>query len=426
MLKEKDLSSEILKDLIVKDTIGRNKHINTFISLLNTLSDNNILAIEGKWGTGKTIFVKQLIYLNRNKGCININNTIEKEKIEDFQNKYISFYYNAWENDYHSDPLQSILLNIINEMWNKKDQLNEKTKKVINTLGKSIFNNTVSVLSKGIIDLNKIDEIESIDDLVEEIKTTEKRKTAINSIINDYLQLEGKRLLFVIDELDRCNPSFAVKLLEIIKHYYDNDNIVFLIATNNLQLSYTIKKFYGSSFDSSGYLNKFYDLVFNLPEININKYLSYIGENHDGSYYKNTVPADVVKFLNFTMREIDRYYSTLKLLQNYFDRNTSYVNDKNKILFVKFIFIPLALGLKIIDLERYSSFKEGSNSEILSQFLEHSDIAKSIAGNTNIDSKSANQEALDFYNLMFKNDNRDSWHNPKETFLQTISLMSFL
>lgn len=425
MLKEKDLSKEIIKELLENDTIDRNKHLNKFISFLNSVDENNVFAIDGKWGTGKTIFVKQIEYLNSQTSCLDEEyKEIEKKTINEFQNKYISFYYNAWENDYHTDPLQSLLFNIINEMWTKNDEIKEKINNAFQGIKESLKASATKVLSYGIIDYDKIKDIESMEDLITEIRTTEKRKNAINDILNKYMGLEEKQLLFIIDELDRCNPSFAVKLLETIKHYFDNDKIVFLIATNNIQLSHTIKKYYGNNFDGSGYLNKFYDLIFDLAEINRKNYLLYIGEKPGNSYYKNMSPEAVVNYLDFSMREIDRYYTTLKLLQNYFDRNISGVNNRNAILFIRFIFIPLAYGLKIKNFEEYNNFITGKNAEILQKFLEYNDLAVKIIRPTEENNHNIVDEVVDFYKSMFGKDYEDSWYDPRENFLSTVSLLN--
>jgi predicted KAP-like P-loop ATPase len=32
---------------------------------------------------------------------------------------------------------------------------------------------------------------------------------------------EKKPLVFIVDELDRCKPEFAIRLIERIKHFFD-------------------------------------------------------------------------------------------------------------------------------------------------------------------------------------------------------------
>lgn len=51
------------------------------------------------------------------------------------------------------------------------------------------------------------------------------------------------KMLIIIDEIDRCKPTFAIELLENIKHFYDNERIVFIVGTNNKQLSSLVQKY---------------------------------------------------------------------------------------------------------------------------------------------------------------------------------------
>lgn len=67
--------------------------------------------------------------------------------------------------------------------------------------------------------------------------------------------------------LDRCRPSYAIEMLERIKHYFDDDRIVFVMSVNKAQLVHTISNCYGDGFDSSDYLNKFFDISLQLPPV---------------------------------------------------------------------------------------------------------------------------------------------------------------
>ena len=68
--------------------------------------------------------------------------------------------------------------------------------------------------------------------------------------------LKDNRMILIIDEVDRCNPNYATKVLEVIKHFYNLDNITTIIVTNNKELQCTIKQQFGESFDAYNYLNK--------------------------------------------------------------------------------------------------------------------------------------------------------------------------
>ena len=76
---------------------------------------------------------------------------------------------------------------------------------------------------------------------------------------------QGRPLVVMIDELDRCRPSYAVELLETAKHLFAVDHIIFVLAVNRSELAHAIRALYGSGFDAEGYLGRFFDVDFVLP-----------------------------------------------------------------------------------------------------------------------------------------------------------------
>ena len=68
----------------------------------------------------------------------------------------------------------------------------------------------------------------------------------------------------LIDELDRCRPTFAIELLERVNHLFDASGVVFVIATDSDELAHSVKAVYGNSFGASGYLNRFFSYTYYL------------------------------------------------------------------------------------------------------------------------------------------------------------------
>ena len=77
---------------------------------------------------------------------------------------------------------------------------------------------------------------------------------------------ENLPLIVAIDELDRCRPSYAIELLEVAKHLFAVDHVVFVLAVNCEQLAHSVKALYGNDFDAEGYLRRFFDVDCQLPE----------------------------------------------------------------------------------------------------------------------------------------------------------------
>ncbi len=81
------LTEENLVDSIEKDYLGENKKLSKLIDILNSLNSNVVISIDGNWGIGKTIFVKQLELINKKKNL----NTLNKNSAKKFKNNYIVF-----------------------------------------------------------------------------------------------------------------------------------------------------------------------------------------------------------------------------------------------------------------------------------------------------------------------------------------------
>ena len=405
MLRDENIDNSSIEALLTKDPIQRNNVLNNFLRLINTIEKNSILTIDGKWGSGKTVFVRQIEYLNdpkltKEKTFAAIEGTV----VNTFQEKYATYYYNAWENDHHGDPMQSLLLNLINDIWGPREKTADKTLQTIGGLKDSVL----KVVSQGLYDHEAIKNAKSIHGLAKSITTIEERKKAINDIINNYLDLNNKKLLFIIDELDRCKPTFSVNLLETLKHFFDNDRIVFLLSTNNLQLAHTIEKVYGPNFDGIGYLNKFYNLIFNLSSIDIDRYIDYLRNEFSSRYHRHIAPMEVTKYLNLSIREINRYYATLELASSYILSSSGFNNSLYEQL-VKQVFVPLAYGLRISNLSEYYRFVEGKGEDILNSFIESNSIASDIIRRNEITGSvyKPNDKVKEIYKKLFNANGKD-------------------
>ena len=423
MLRDGNLDDEKIEDMLKLNPIKRNAQLVTFIKLLNSIDKNTFLTIDGDWGSGKTVFIKQLDYLNRNQ--IEEITTINKEAIAEFKNNYTVYTYNAWQHDYHEDPLESLLFALINDVWTDRERFTDKFLKFSEGLKQSI----IKVSSAGLYDADEIRKASSIADLAASVTTASERRDAVQDILDNHIDLNGKKLLFIIDELDRCRPSFAVKLLEVIKHYYANDNVVFLLSTNNRQLAHTIKKVYGESFDGMGYLNKFYDLIFDLPEVEVKDYANFIGKDSGRGTWKDEAPIEVAKHLNMSMRQINRFYSSLSLIDNFLGSETDVFDNNLMAYLVKYTFVPLAYGLRVIDLNRYDQFVRGDGIKDLIDYLHQSETLLSVLEHE-IKNGDLDREKLlaESYGKLFADDsyNRESYRETKaaQVFKRVVVLMN--
>ena len=118
-------------DLLAKNPINRNASVTRFIKLIDSVEGNCSIALNGEWGSGKTMFVKQV------KLVMDFNNPHSKlsereslsSRVEFLSDtscyaSYSTVYYDAWENDKHDDPLLSLIYAAISSNQSKFDITN--------------------------------------------------------------------------------------------------------------------------------------------------------------------------------------------------------------------------------------------------------------------------------------------------------------
>ena len=86
-------------------------------------------------------------------------------------------------------------------------------------------------------------------------------KAGLRNIIS---ALENSMIIIIIDELDRCRPTYAIKLLEEIKHLFDVKGLVFIFGTHGKQLGSSISGAYGDKFNGHDYMRRFIDREYKL------------------------------------------------------------------------------------------------------------------------------------------------------------------
>lgn len=360
-------NKEILLETLEKNIIGRNTEIINFIRLLDSIKSNFSIAIDNDWGTGKTFFVKEVKMIldayNEHSYDYELSNLERIKNVIDIKNidLHLAVYYNTWENDNQKSPLLSLIYEIIKvaKIDTNKTDISINKEKIIKDGLSAIVKHFSGIDIK---ELLKCVETEA-KDIFKEIKGQKSTKEQVDNILNNLLLEHGERLVIFIDELDRCRPTFAVELLEQIKHYFDNDKITFVFSTNIKQLQYTIKKYYGEAFEAKRYLDKFFDLTISLNEINVIEYFNFVNEDLRDDMY-DYVCKEIVKEYNFTLRDIIKFTQINKIcIENLRKNQNKYLYlNKSCNIYILISILSIMIGLKIKRYDQYEDFITGKDS----------------------------------------------------------------
>ena len=364
---------ENVLESIKKNKFYRTQDVIDFIMALEQIEENMFISLDAKWGAGKTFYVRQieqtLNYLTKKARELNIEESVETAFSKsplgslELRHTYFPVYYNAWLYDNHSDPLMSLVL-IITKACEcycdanlSNSTLSEKITSLLDSFSFSIgcFQMTSN--------FENVSEKFSDKDILSVVKTEEEIRDKVKEIFNNIIVENVQKLVIFIDELDRCRPSFAIEMLERIKHYFDDDRIIFVASINREQLIHSISKYYGINFDSTGYLDKFFDRNVYLPKIDTR-----FGEGLEISftnrqYHLEKVASGLNDYYKLTLRENMRYYEYIS-----FAASSNYVNDNGYrgIMFSAFIPIIAVLGIK--DENKKKMFLNGEGDVLVELF----------------------------------------------------------
>lgn len=376
MLKTELIPDETnIKITLQQNLLRRNEDIFSFIELLTQFEESGSIAIDANWGAGKTFFVKQTAYLleKLNKFITTTEDDITKSVIP--QNSqllknntsFYPIYFDAWKYDNSMEPVLSLLYEITK-------QFNFETITKQNDIGKIIFSIFDFFTGKNIQEVYDSIKGES-SDIFEDFRKEESIHEKFESFFNTIKAEKADKIVIFIDELDRCKPTYAVLLLERIKHYFDIKDIIFVFSINKEQLQHTIKQFYGNNFNAIRYLDRFFDIQLQLPEIsNIDKII----ENYqiDAQYsLLNETAKKTIKFFKLTLREIPKYISLCNgIIKNKEITVQTFESAKDNLrYFYMHFLIPFLIGLRLYDKEQYDQFIIGKNFAIWEKFIKDSE-----------------------------------------------------
>ena len=175
---------------------------------------------------------------------------------------------NAWQEDFRRDPLVAIL-GQIHQKFRNYSGMRETLKEIGIVTGKLLLATGNAVIKARIgLDIEGMAQAVTpenpLEDYQAEGESQEQLRRALERLAQQAHKQTGQPLVFIVDELDRCRPAFAVECLERIKHLLEIPNIVFILGVNRDELRQSIRHVNGE-IDASTYLQRFFDLEFNLP-----------------------------------------------------------------------------------------------------------------------------------------------------------------
>lgn len=262
------------------DRLGREPFVKATADLLKAIREPFVIALNAPWGSGKTTTLRLLEPNLTAAGVTTVS-------------------FNAWEVDDATDPLVPLVATLHDRLLEIKGygpRVDSAKVERLKALGSAIVKHgaiaAVKVATAGLLDLGAAAEGvakaagEAADkageglagDLIDVFKRERRAVQQFRTLLQEliaYLQATAEEgvdqppLVLMIDELDRCRPTFAVAMLERIKHFFDVPGLVFVLALDLEQLKASTRKVYGADLDATEYLRRFVDLELRLPRARV-------------------------------------------------------------------------------------------------------------------------------------------------------------
>ena len=299
------------------DKLQRQQSADLLCRFLSTVPTPYVLAIDAEWGQGKTTFLRMWERFLKNEG-------------------FPVHYFNAWEADYEPDPLIALMAEIRSFASVRAKTQNpteaktiKKHAKAIGRVGIRITQYALPKLIKagtaGIIDAEELSELfgKEASEITEKVaegalNEYEKQKQSLSDFKSELQNLasslageQRKPLVILVDELDRCRPTYAVELIERIKHLFSVPGVVFVLALDRHQLSATVQAVYGDRFDGSGYLKRHFDFEYAFPTPDLANYCNFVYQSLgfdtlvDSRHLDINIKSPFLAFVRLTARALN-------------------------------------------------------------------------------------------------------------------------
>lgn len=247
-----------------QDILNRGQFIEDLFQMVENISvhkSSTCFALNGKWGCGKS-FVLDMFQEK-------LDNIISEETKN---NKYFVIRYNSWGHDYYDEPLVAIVASLLDSIEEKTSLFPDSKRKsellgIVKAAGVALLSigNTAIKEATG-VDVKKAGEIlfkgkkegdkdyehaHEYDMYFAFKKVIKKLADVLEKIAEEYT------IVFLVDELDRCMPAYAIKVLKRLHHLTEGKaNIITIIALDKDKLQYSIKQIFGFN-EPEKYLEKF-------------------------------------------------------------------------------------------------------------------------------------------------------------------------
>lgn len=330
MVEETDVSEPQIK---IPDYFNREPIAHKMCELIanSTAKDISPVVLDGPWGSGKTVHAKRMVEI--------FNSDKYKDDVK-------CVYWNAASSDFAQNPLPMFMSALYqNTSPDNRSLFSRQGLVMCKGALVGAATSLANQLCKGYLKVNveemkhaadvgakkadvDSDEGKQFEEFLKEAGDEKQRIRTASALLN--LVRGEKQLIVIIDELDRCRPDFALKMLECIKHLFTAPTCKFILVMNKNSMASSVQHLYGlDGVSSKLYLNKYIKWEFQLPPTTVAGF----NKAHCAYQYFNNMMreagfletannqlvqvfmARVVELKEFSLREVEKLVGTFNFIE---------------------------------------------------------------------------------------------------------------
>lgn len=372
---DEEPTPEAIEVALTRDPLHRKREIENFLKMLIAVEPPYTFVIDAPWGSGKTFFVKQVARVLQmanptlDLDMETLNATLGETATELPATPCLPIYFNAWEDDHFDNPILPILASIANAVG--KESVRE---------GRDFGKGVIGVLEAAASligysgDINGTIEKFSGADFLARYKEEKELRGKIDELIKTNLPEVADRAIIFIDELDRCRPEFAIKVLEQTKNLFQQEKIVVVYSTDITQLAHSLQGVYGPKFEGRKYLERFYDKRLELDPIKPADYLPYKGVSTNYGYAQSYIQItdELLSNKQASLRTCNRLADPIKKQLDYIDTHQGFYGNGRARLFPNLCLLPALNVLAYYEPLTWYEVKTNANYSAVYEFAKHS------------------------------------------------------
>lgn len=308
-----------------EDKLKMSRYGKVLSNFINQSDTPLTVGLQGEWGTGKTSMLYMLL---------------EHFKRENVATSWVNTWeYSMFRNPEETTPaiLKGMLTNLklsceSEGKWTIEEKSKDSVKKVFRFLG-NVANQVIS--NQTGVDIK---DAAAKDEAAREQAEIAEIKFEIGEIIAKLIEdtaNEYKKVVFLVDDLDRIPPEQAVEVLESLKNLFDVPNCVFVLAIDyDVVVKGLESKFGKKTEENEREFRSFFDKIIQVPfsmptgTYDMGNLLSEKLTSISITIPENLAEAytNVVKYtIGFNPRSLKRYINSFSLLRSL--RNSDFEDD---------------------------------------------------------------------------------------------------